>query len=155
MSPFNRNFTKASIVIIALFLSSCSAISLFDQYAYTQTTSLKVDALAIMDKATESYASHETEVEAVRLKMEKAYEYENHRAKNLITAKLWDILKSPDKNLYGGFVKRWKNESTLNAEFVKQAKGQISEAFDIIAELESQKIKPADDKVGNFFNSNK
>jgi hypothetical protein len=134
MKPLRSNFSKMRLLLIATILSSCATISLFDQYAYTQTTSLKVDALSLMDKATESYASHESEVEAVRLKMEKAYEYEN---------------------LYGGFIKRWKTESTLNAEFVKQAKGQISEAFDIIAELESQKIKPADDKVGNFFNTNK
>ena len=48
---------------------------------------------------------------------------------------------SPDKNLYGGFLKFWKDNNTLGAAFVTEFKGQVGKAFDLIAELESEKIK--------------
>jgi hypothetical protein len=54
----------------------CSTISVFDQYAYTQATSLKVDALALMDKATGEAALHNEAIEQLLIKVDKAYEYE-------------------------------------------------------------------------------
>jgi hypothetical protein len=51
-------------------------------------------------------------------------------------------------------VKRWKNEGKLNAAFVQQATQQVSEAFDIIAELESKKLTEKDTKVVNLLNAN-
>jgi hypothetical protein len=38
-----------------IFAGGRPLIATYDQYAYTQTTSLKVDALHVMDKVTESY----------------------------------------------------------------------------------------------------
>jgi hypothetical protein len=142
------------LIATLFFLGSCKTISVFDQYAYAQTTALKVDALNLMDKATESYASQQAGIEAVNTQIEKVYEYEKHRPKNEITVKMWEIVKNPDRNLFGGFVKRWKDRSTLSADFIREAKIQISQAFDLIVELESEKIKPADEKVTTFINTN-
>ena len=151
----HRTIRIPSLFVAALlWLSSCATISVFDQYAYAQTTALKVDALNLMDKATATYASQEEAIKAVTTQIEKAYEYEAHRPKNAITLKMWQILKNPERNLFGGFVKRWKSESTLNAAFVTEARIQVAEAFDMIVELESQKIKPSNEKVTTFINSN-
>jgi len=73
-----KNFCNRKIllpVFLFIFLGSCAPlISTFDQYAYIQTTSLKVDALNLMDRATEDYTAHEQEVKAVLTKLDKAYE---------------------------------------------------------------------------------
>jgi hypothetical protein len=146
---------RLRILLALVILTACgSSIALFDQYAYTQTTSLKVEALAVLSKATDDYANHKDEVELMLQKVEKIYEYEKHRPKNAISTRLWEIVKNPDRNLVGGVVKRWKNEGKLNAAFVQQATQQVSEAFDIIAELESKKLTEKDTKVVNLLNAN-
>jgi hypothetical protein len=149
-----RSLFLSLFLTASLWLGSCKTISVFDQFAYAQATALKVDAMNIMDKATATYASQQADIDAVLTRVEKAYEYELHRPKNGITVKMWQLLKNPDRNLFGGFIKRWKNDSTLNATFIGEAKIQIAQAFDMIVELESQKIKPDDAQVTNFINAN-
>jgi hypothetical protein len=139
---------------VLLWLGSCKTISVFDQYAYAQATALKVDAMNLMDKATTTYTSQQAEVDAVLTRLEKAYEYELHRPKNVITVKMWELLKNPERNLFGGFVKRWKDQSQLSATFIGEAKIQVAQAFDMIVELESEKIKENSPQVTNFINSN-
>jgi hypothetical protein len=122
---------------------SCNPIiSTFDQAAYSQVTSLKVDALYLMDKSTEDYVSHEVEITALQLKISKAIEYDKHRPHNTITNKMWDILSDPDGHLLGGFIVKWKKEGKENQTYITEKKKQIGESFDQIAELESKKIKP-------------
>jgi hypothetical protein len=95
-----------------------------------------------MDKAVRPFAEHRSEVEAFRLNIEKAYEYAKGLPKNTITARQWEILKDPYRNLLGGFLKRWEKESKLSGVFVREAKTQVAEGFDTIIELESGKRKP-------------
>jgi hypothetical protein len=126
-----------------LALASCRTISLYDQAAYEHAVSAKVDTLALMDKATESYSSHQKEIEALNRELEKAYQYDLGRPLNKVTATQWKILLDPDRNLVGGFLKMWKNRGSLGATFVAEKKIQIAEAFDQIIGLESGKIKPS------------
>ena len=147
-------YLTAILFSICLLFSQCKTISVFDQYAYTQGTALKVDAMNIMNKATQPYASQMAGIEEVTTRIEKAYEYEKHRPKNLFTVKMWEIVKNPDRNLFGGFIKRWKEKDTLSATFITEAKIQVGEAFDMIVELESKKIKSDDSKVTSFFSAN-
>lgn len=137
-----------------LILGGCKTISGYDQYAYAQGTALKVDALNLMDKATANFASQQAGIDDITTRIEKAYEYEKHRPKNVITVKMWELLKDPDRNLFGGFLKRWKEKDTLPTTFINEARIQVGEAFDMIVELESQKIKATDEKVTTFISSN-
>jgi len=130
--------------VIPVLLSSCTSIALYDERAYEQATSLKVESLALMDKAVEEYDIHKTELENLNIKLKKAYEYANGQPKNEISAKQWLILIDPERNLLGGFLKRWEENSSLSPVFAKEAKGLISDAFDTIIGLESGKIKPGD-----------
>lgn len=131
-------------LLLALF--ACSYISPYSHFAYQQATSLKVEALALMDQATDLYENYETEIKELKSKIEKAYEYDKGRPKNEISTRQWEILKDPNRNLLGGFIKRWENEKKLSPFFIKEAKGLVSDAFDTISGLESGKIKKGDVK---------
>lgn len=131
-------------IIIVLFslLTSCLTISQFDQHAYIQTTSLKVDALNLMNLAVDDFTSNKKQIETVIVQMDKVYEYERNRPKNSLTIQLWDKLRDSTGHLFGGFIARWEREGTLMPVFIQESKRQVGEAFEIIAQLESKKIKP-------------
>jgi hypothetical protein len=141
------NFPRRLVPTLCFFaLASCSTISTYDQAAYEHATSAKVDTLALMSKATESYSAHEKEIATVTTELEKAYEYDRGRPLNKITVAQWSILLDPERNLVGGFLKAWKSKGSLGATFVTEKKDQIGRAFDQIIGLESGKIKPSQAK---------
>jgi hypothetical protein len=127
------------LLVLLLFLASCSTIATFDQTAYEKGTAAKAEALALMDKATESFGVNEKEIEAVSLTIDKAYEYDRGRALNSITVKLWDKLRDPNGNLFGGFIRRWHAKGSLRLAYIEEKKHDIAEAFDQIIELERGK----------------
>lgn len=132
----------AAILGSGLLFTACSTISKFDQYAYTQTTSLKVDALSVMGRATESYPLHQTQAAGIKTSLDKMYEYEKNRPKNAITQKMWSVLTDSAGHLYGGFIKRWEKEDKLDTAFIRISKELVGQSFDQISQLESGKIKP-------------
>lgn len=142
------NFSKKAFIltmmVVVMSCVSCVSISPFDQYAYAQTTSVKVDALNLMDLAKNDFSLHQADVLEFRTRMRKIYEYEKNRPKNDITIKLWDKLSDPDGHLLGGFLHRWEMDSKLNETFITEAKKLVDGAFDQIAGLESKKIKASD-----------
>jgi len=140
-------FRHLTLLVVVLSFTACATISSFDQYAYAQTTSLKVDALNTMDLATGNYSTNEKTVQELQTKLQKAYEYEKNRPKNEITLKMWTILLNSNGHLLGGFITRWEKEQKLNAVFIQEEKKIVGDAFDQIAGLESQKIKPTDVKT--------
>lgn len=130
-------------LLLAPLLATCApTISQFSPVAYEQATSLKVDAQSLMSKATQPYANHEEEVAALTQRIAKAYEFARGRPRNEISARQWAILADSSRNLLGGFLARWKRESTLSATFVTEMKGLVADAFDTIIGLESGKLKP-------------
>jgi len=140
----------SQFALITIFLLACDTMSHFDAFSYKETISAKVEALDIMSFATEEYAGHKKEIHDLNLNLQKIYEYEKNRPKNVETTKMWEILLNPDKNLYGGFLKRWQNDSTLNKFFIDEAKVQVAEAFDMIIDLENGKIKK--EQASEFIN---
>jgi hypothetical protein len=133
----------AAILIVTLLMCACSTISHFDQYAYSQATSIKVDALSLMDSATAPYQQHQSSVANVLTSIDKIYEYEKNRPKNGTSEKMWALLKDSTGHLYGGFIRRWQREGTLDAGFIQESKRLIGSSFDQISQLESGKIKPS------------
>ena len=129
-------------ILVVGLLSSCSTISPFNQVAYEQATSLKVEALALMDKATEPFANHQKDVDALMMKVDKAYEYAKGRPNNSDSTKQWAIIKDPSRNSLGGFLKRWEEKSTLSKTFITEAKGLVSDGFNTVIGLEGGKLKP-------------
>jgi hypothetical protein len=131
------------VVMLALATGACSTISYYDRAAYEHAVNAKVDTLALMDKATDSYEEHQKEIESLMTELDKAYEYDRGRPFNTITVAQWNILRDPDRNLLGGFLTVWKARGALNSMFVAEKKGQIADAFDQIIQLESGKLKPS------------
>lgn len=144
-APTRRRYAPRVVLslVLAPLLATCApTISQFSPIAYEQATSLKVDAQSLMGKATEPYANHEEDVVALTLRLAKAYEFARGRPRNEISARQWAILADSSRNLLGGFLARWKRESSLSATFVVEAKGLVADAFDTIIGLESGKLKP-------------
>ena len=142
----NSIWKQAISAFVVLLLLGCgTTISQFDQYAYTQTTSIKVDALHLVDKGTDDYNLHSPEITNLITQIEKAYEYEKNRPKNIITTKMWEEIKNPNGKLLGGFLTFWKTQNEkgkkLNVKFVEDEHQLLDSAFDKIAQLESKKIK--------------
>jgi hypothetical protein len=139
----SRTFVAVSACI---FLAACSLIAHYDQVAYEHATSAKVDTLALMDKATGSYDDHQKEIEALVIELSKAYEYDRGRSLNKLTVAQWDVLRDPNRNLVGGFLKMWKAKGSLSATFIAEKKLQIADGFDQIIALEGGKLKPTEVK---------
>jgi hypothetical protein len=132
---------KALLISVTLTAASCATISKFDQYAYTQTTSLKVDAIALMGSATDSFRLHTAEAAQVQTTLNKAVEYEKNRPKNDLSEKMWSLLSDSTGHLYGGFMNRWAREGKLDTAFIRISKDLVGQSFDQISQLESGKIK--------------
>jgi hypothetical protein len=128
-------------IVFFVCLQSCSTISLFDQHAYETSTSIKVDVLNLMDKATDEYSAKQEEIREIEIKIDKAYEYEKGRPKNSISVKMWEKIKDPYGGLFGEFLKYWQNQGKLSSVYITEKKKIISDAFDDVIELESKKIK--------------
>jgi len=126
--------------LISLLLISCSTISVFSPEAYKQAVDLKVESVNLMSFANMPYDEFSDEVEFLKTELNKAYEYAKGRPNNEISTKQWEILINPDGNLLGGFLKRWKADSTLSQMFVVEMQILVADAFDTIIGLESGKI---------------
>lgn len=133
------------LFLLILCFSNCSPlISRYNEYVYQQTTSLKVDALKVMDMAADSFSLHKAEITELQTRIDKVYEYELHRPNNKITLEMWETLRDPKKNLLGGYIAYWQEHHKLNSAYIQEARKQVGDAFDKIAELESGKIKEKD-----------
>lgn len=131
-------FAKAILISIA----ACGAlIAPYNETAYQNATNLKVESLALMDKAIEPYSEHEQEVNELMIKIDQAYEFSKGLPKNELSTKQWEIMKDPNGNMVGGFIEKWKESGKLRELFVEEVKGEVSSGFDEIIKLESKKIK--------------
>lgn len=147
-----RPFTVA--IIASILLLGCGHyIATFDQFAYAQTTAVKVDVLDLVDLSTEPYTSHQKDADEVLSKMMKAMEYEKHRPKNDITVRMWQKLldSTKQKGIVGSYLASWKKTGTKSQFLIDEFKPLISEGFDLIAELEAKKIKESDTGILNFL----
>ena len=124
-----------------LLVAGCATIAPYNQTAYEQVTALKAESLILMDRATEQYSLHKDEVQKVRLDMDKAYEYAKGRPKNELSTKQWEIVRDPERNSLGGFLKLWETKGVLGETFVSEAKKAVADHLDQISGLESGKVR--------------
>jgi hypothetical protein len=104
-----------------------------------------------MSKATEEYSAHKQQVEDIEMQIQKAYEYDVHKPKNEVMAKMWkflyeSLLSDEMEGVTGhqhkkGFFNKWKDEKKENEVFVDEASSKIiAPMFDLLLELESKKL---------------
>ncbi|MGG6230062.1 hypothetical protein [Tenacibaculum sp. SDUM215027] len=137
------------LVFITAFLSSCSILKTapYDQYSFQKTIEIKIDANQLIGKAESSYQENITEIEKLHNEIAKIVEYEKYKPNNEITYKMWLLLADQDKNLLAGFLKRWKEKGKLSPFFITEAKGQITEALNLLLEYESKKEPATKNKL--------
>lgn len=145
------------ILISSFAIFSCQSVktALYDQYSYQQTTSIKVEASNIMDKATTPYSNNKEIVEKLLLDIDKLVEYEKNKPNNEITFAMWKILTDKEKNLLSGFFKRWEEKGSFSPVFLQEAKKQITDALDLLIQYEVKKDKESKDSLVNLINLNK
>lgn len=143
---------KISVIIgiMALVMSSCA--SLYDHYTYTETIATKVQAISLMDQSDEAYSLHKKEVTALENQLQKMLTYEEGKAKNDITVRMWRVMNT-DKKLIRSYLALWKEKGTLNIAFINEAKPQIEEAFDILIDYEEKKDKKAAAAITDFIDT--
>jgi hypothetical protein len=137
-----RSFTSLGVLLAwALVLSGCQAIkiSAYDVVAHQNAILLKAETLALMATSSEPFSQHKPEVDALNLKIELAYQTAAAAPNNQLVAREWQILKDPERDLYGGFVKRWEASGKLSNAFREAVTTQVGEAFDLIICLEAAK----------------
>ena len=125
-----------------LMMASCTSISPYNETAYKYATSIKASSLQLLDKAqSTTYSANEKDIDALMLESRKAYEYALQRPNNEDSSDQWKIVLDPEESGLAGFMKKWKKDKQLNAQFVQFAKKEISTQFDQISALESGKVK--------------
>ena len=146
MKSVVKRSNLAFLILFFLLLFACTGprIALYNETAYSNAVSLKVESLALMDKASDSISAHVQEISTLETNIEKAYQYVRWLPRNELTVAQWEILKDPNRDLLGGFLKKWEKEKVLHVVFIKEKEKQISDAFDEILKLETGKNKPKD-----------
>lgn len=138
-----KSLLKLFLLTYFLF-AACSSISIYSPEAYKQAVDLKIESLNLMSFATTSYEDYQAEVDFLKTELKKAYEFAKGRPNNEISTQQWEILIDEDRNLLGGFLKRWQDENILSQMFVDEIQMIVSDAFDTIIGLESGKINPSE-----------
>lgn len=130
--------------LLTVGLTACvyrPTIALFDQRSYENATSLKAEALGVMDRAGEPFAEYEDEVRRLMTRVEAAYEYAKGVPKNGPSAEQWEILRARDGALLWGFFNLWERNGTLLQGDVEANRKNVADAFDSIIRLEAEKIR--------------
>jgi hypothetical protein len=118
---------------ITISVTGCKNLqSTYSAQAYQQAISLKVEAMALMDEATNPYSEHEEKIVEVKREMTKAYEYARRRPNNEESTQQWELMIDSDNNLMAGFLKKWEDDETLSANLIENSNVIISDAFETI-----------------------
>ena len=135
-----RAVKSAPVLILLVWLSACAhQIADYSLQAYENATRLKAETGALIDKAGQPYAQHTDEIDRLNVEIDSAYEFAAGIPNNEISARQWDILRDPERNLYGGFIARWREQGRVSAAYRRDKKRQIYRAFDYIICLEANK----------------
>jgi hypothetical protein len=141
MNCFHSRKCSYWILFLAIGLLSCNPrIAYYNDTAYTNAISLKVETASLMNKANTPYQKNQDEIDAVKMKMLKATEYARWIPNNNETIEQWNILNDTAGGLFGNFITFWKREDTLGHVYIQEAIKQNEKAFDKIILLESKKI---------------
>lgn len=141
-------FYFLSIILVSTSISfqSCNpakGMVAQDLETLTGLETLKLDAITIMKKGAKSFTSMAPQINEFKAKMNDQIDYEKAKGeKNLKTVQMLEVLSNPEGNLLGGFFKRWENEGKLQAPFIKEIAGVVSNNFDKVINLEKKKKKP-------------
>jgi hypothetical protein len=140
LAPIARAALILTLLAPIVALPACAPVSApFNPAVQSNTAGLKTDTLALLDKAGDRYAGHSAEVDALSARINAAATVASGTPQNTLAARQWDVLRDPDRALWGGTIKLWQAQDTLGLSFREEKKIQIGRAFDYILCLEANK----------------
>ena len=140
LAPKARIAFVLALLSPVLALPACAPISPpLNPAVQSNTASLKADTLALLDRAGDVYAGHAAEVDALTARIDAAASVAAATPQNTLAARQWDVLRDPNRALYGGTIKLWQAQNTLGLSFREEKRIQIRRAFDYILCLETNK----------------
>lgn len=140
LAPIARTAIVLTLLSPLAALPACAPVSPpFNPAVQSNTATLKADSLAVLDKAGDFYAEHSAEVDALTARIDAAATVAAGTPQNALAARQWDVLRAPDRSLWGGTMKLWQAQNTLGLSFREEKKIQIRRAFDYILCLEANK----------------
>jgi hypothetical protein len=120
--------------------TSCAVVGGFDQNSYDSGMALKSESAALIAHAGEPASDYKQQIQALTVKLDAQLAYQNGKGKtNLISAKQWDILISPEHDLLGKLLLDWVEGKNFSDEYLLEKRQQISDAWDQILKLEGAK----------------
>jgi hypothetical protein len=138
--PARRNFIITSLLFAALCFTGCASlgfVTYYDPTTYKNLTDTKPEVLALYDTFPGDSVS-QAKIEAVRLKLSQAYEYEKGKGdKNKETYE--QIKKIQD--MFERHVKERLTDGKWNETHTNNKKQNIADAFDIAIQTERLKNK--------------
>lgn len=144
--PPPSSIPPAAMLLFVAFMSgaavSCATTSGFDQNTYESAQSLKKTSLVLIQSSVDDASNHREAISALKVALSAQLAYEQGKGKaNMISAKQWEILASPDRDLLGGLLKRWEDGKKSTPPYLIEKSQQISDAFDQVLKLEGAKPK--------------
>ena len=128
--------------LLLILLSNCSMFKpKFDPVGHQYAVTIKKEALALIDKAGESYSLHRDEVYLLMTRVERAYENARLKYKNDGVTGIWDVMRSPEANRLARFMLDWEKEDILDDTYREEAKKLLQENFDLLIKVEESKKK--------------
>ena len=134
-------FVVLLVFVSLTYVVGCATVATKDFIALQNAIDLKVESLALLDKAGDVPDIHKEEIQNLRLKMLKALEYEKTRGElNSVTIQQWELLIDPNGHLLGGFLKKWEADGVGRSQaFLNGVKHTVAKAFDQIIKVETNK----------------
>ena len=111
------------------------------RYSSDETARLKVESMAILGKANQSYPLGESGADSVMNGINSAYQDASLRSKNAESMRRWEILLDANQGSMAGILKQWKQYDTLSNAMILQARIVVAGDFDRISMLENNKEK--------------
>lgn len=124
---------------MVIAICSCSGLH-YSSEAYIRDSTIEMKALRLVEKTSESYTSHATEVEELKTDINNALAAEKRRKANQATIKMWEAVQTDKGNLYNLF-ELWKTNGQLSPAISADIRKQVERLLGTITELEDHKIK--------------
>jgi hypothetical protein len=136
----SRRWSLAAGSALSILLAGCLVhlVSYYDSVSYQRLTDLKAAVSVLFDELAQDPTGRtgRKEMAALRLEIEKAYEYEKGKAKNDETAAQLAAIR----DLYGRIFALLQQQGKLSPAYLMDKKEQMMAAFDLAIRTERTKI---------------
>ena len=137
-----KNEKIVSLLIFSLMITGCFWVKAkLDPMGQELALTIQKQTPGLMDKAANSFYQYRNDVYKLMTLVEEAYENARTLRKNDSITGMWNVLRSPNGNRLGKFMKMWEWEGKLDQDTIKTYKEWVMKDIDAIVKLEEEKKK--------------